>query len=87
MSVSHFLVQLGLYDDAFTDMDEYAQLPMDYPRSLTLHSAYKPLCGLGQYELGVPKAICLSWPSYKYIHAILNRSMNGHGDSTGGLSR
>lgn len=33
------------------------------------------------------KAMSLAWPSYRYIHTILNRSLNGPGVSTGVLSR
>lgn len=59
----------------------------NYPHGLTPQRVYKILCGEGQYELGVSKAACLSQPLYRYMHAVLSRSVNGRGDSTGVLSR
>jgi len=35
MSVTQFLVRLGLYDEAFTKTEDYEHLPTDYPGSLT----------------------------------------------------
>jgi len=67
--------------------EEYESLPADYPGTLTPQRAYRAVCGLGQYEPGVSKATSLSQPSYRYIHAILTRSVSERGDSTGVLSR
>lgn len=45
MSVTQFSVQLGLYDEAFIDTEEYEQLPTGYPDSLIPLRTYKALYG------------------------------------------
>lgn len=87
MSITQFSVKLGLYYDPYIDTKEYEQLSTDYRASLTPQCAYRALCGQGQYKPGVPKATCLSWLAYRYIHAILSRLVNGCGDNTGNLRR
>lgn len=86
MSVTQFSVRLVLQDEAYADTEDYEQLPMDYPANLTLQRAYRTMYGQEQYEPGVSKAICLSQSAYRYIHAVLSRSVNGHGGNTGVLS-
>lgn len=49
MSVTKFTIRLGLYDEAFTNTNEYEQLSIDYPGSLTPQHAYRVLCGHGKY--------------------------------------
>lgn len=81
MSMTQFSVCLGLYTDDYIDNEEYAQLLTDYHHSLTPHRVDKMLYSEGQYESGISKSTCLSWPTYRYIHTIFNRLVNSHGDS------
>jgi len=69
--MTQFSIHMGLYDEDYTEIEEYESLPADYPGTLTPQKAYRAVCGLGQYEPGVSKATSLSQPSYRYIHAIL----------------
>lgn len=87
LRVAQFTIWMELYDAAYIERGQYKHLPTYYPGSLTLQRVYSTLCGQGQYEHGDSKATCLSWPSYRYVYAILSRSVNGHGDSTCVLSR
>lgn len=78
---------MDLYDRDYIHIEEYAQLPIDYPPGLTLAQIFQAM--YIDYQL-VPshfKKSLLSYPSYKYIHVILSRLLTGHGDSTGVLSR
>ncbi|KAH7659753.1 hypothetical protein IHE45_16G050900 [Dioscorea alata] len=87
LSMSQFSIGMGLYEEAFTETEEYSLLPTDYPGTVTPQQAYSRLCGQGQYEPGVSKASCLSRPAYRCLHAVMSRSISGRGDSTGVLSR
>jgi len=87
MSVTQFSVRLGLYEEAFTQTEDYEQLPTDYPGSLTPQRVYRALCGGREYKPGISKASCLTHTAHRYVHAILSRSVSGRGDSTGVLSR
>jgi len=60
MSLTQFSIHMGLYDEDYTETEEYENLPADYPGSLTPQRAYHAVCGLGQYEPGVSKATSLS---------------------------
>jgi len=56
LSTTQFSIRLGLYDETFTEIEDYERLPTNYPGSLTPQRAYRALCGDGQYEPGVSKA-------------------------------
>lgn len=86
MTMTQFSILLGLYDKDYIHTEEYAQLPIDYPPSLTQGHAFRVMCGDRQYDPRHSKATSLTHPSYRYIHVILSRSVTGHDDSTGVLS-
>lgn len=86
MSLMQFSMRLRLYDDDFIHTNDYTQLETDYPPGVTPQHVYRILRGDSQYEPRVSKATCLVHLSHRYIHAILIKSVNGHGDSTGILS-
>lgn len=73
MSLTQFLVLLGLLDEDYVNIVEYAQLPTDYPTSVTLSQVFHDLCGGYQFVPGQSKGSLLSRPTHKYIHAILSR--------------
>lgn len=59
MSLSQFVVMLGMYDEDYVGTEEYAQLPTNYPRSLTPSLVFRNLCGGYQFSLGQPKGYLL----------------------------
>lgn len=71
----------------FINIEEYTQLSSDYPFGITPSRVCRILHGDFQYEPGSIKAILLIRPAHRYIHAILSKSVNGWGESTGALSK
>lgn len=87
MSLTQVLVLLSLYDGYYINTKEYAQLPTDYPLDLTLAHIFRALCNNYLFISGHSKSSMLSRPSYRYVHAILSRSVTGRGEGVGSLSQ
>ena len=75
-------VYLGLYTEEFARTPECKGLPRDFPHPVTHNSFWRSLGGSNS-----KKASQMSNPAYRYIQALLSRSIGGRSDSTGVVTR